>query len=81
MCAVDVYDKDHVTMHDDASSVGGRPIPSMSYKEACISIGHTIRFIDNCIQPFEDNFDNIIMTYKGKICELFKKKIASSKKI
>ena len=32
MCAVDAYDKDHVPIHYDASSGGGRPMPITSSK-------------------------------------------------
>ena len=33
MCSVDTYEKEHVSMPDDASSGSGRPIPSTSSKE------------------------------------------------
>ena len=34
-------------MTDNESIGGGRPLPISSYKEALISLGHTINFIDD----------------------------------
>ena len=50
-------------MPDDESSGGGIKIPSMSSKDALFSLGRTINFIDNWIQCFEVNYDNIIAIY------------------
>ena len=47
MCYADAYEKEHVSMTDDESSVGGRPMPNMSSKEAFFSLDHTIKFSDN----------------------------------
>ena len=38
MCYVDAYDKNNVSMPDDASSGYGRPMTSTSSKEALLSI-------------------------------------------
>ena len=72
MCAVDVYDKEHVPMPDDVSSGVGRPMPITSPKEALFSLGQTINFIDNWLQCFEFNDENIITVYKRNTSELFK---------
>ena len=64
MCAVDAYGKKHVPTHDAASSVCGRTIPSTSSKEALISIGQKIKFIDNLLQYLEDKYDNRIVMNK-----------------
>ena len=50
MCSVDVYYKEHVSMHNDASSGGGRPIPSKSSTEPLFSLGYKIKFIGNLLQ-------------------------------
>ena len=47
MCSANVYDKEHVTMPDDASSGGGLPMTSTSSKEALFSLVLNIKFIDN----------------------------------
>ena len=47
MCSGNSYDKEHVPMPVDASSGGGRPITSTSYKEALFSLGQKINFIYN----------------------------------
>ena len=47
MCSVDMYDKYNESMLDDASSCRGKLIPSTSYKEALLLLGHTINFIEN----------------------------------
>ena len=41
-----MYYKEHVPISNGASSEGGRPMPSMSYREALISLGQTINFIE-----------------------------------
>ena len=64
MCAVDVYDKEHVPMPDDVSSGVGRPMPITSPKEALFSLGQTINFIDNWLQCFDESDHNIIAIYK-----------------
>ena len=58
MLDADAYDKDNVPIPDDESSGGGRPMPITPYKEARISLGQTINFIDNWLQCFEYNYDN-----------------------
>ena len=72
MCAVDAYDKEHVPMPDYASSGGGRLMLSTSYKEALYSLGQKTNLIDNWIQWFEVNYENIIIIYKKKTSEWFK---------
>ena len=72
MCYVDVYDKEHVPISDDASIGGGRTIPSTYSKKALFSLVHTINFLYNCIQCFEVNYQNIIMIYKSNMSEVFK---------
>ena len=52
MCSVDAYDKEHISIPDDVSSDGGRPMPSKSSKESLLSLGHTMNFIDNWLQFF-----------------------------
>ena len=59
-------------MPEYASSGSGRPIPSKIYKEAILSLAHTINFIDNCIQCFEVNYDNRLAIYKRKMSEYSK---------
>ena len=66
MCSVDAHDKENVPMPSDTISGGGRPMPSTSYKKSLYSLGHTINFLDNCIQCFDDNDQNIIAIYKSK---------------
>ena len=72
MCAVNAYNKENIPMTDDASSGGDIPIRINSFKEACISLGKTIKFIDSWLQYFEDNYDKIFVIYKEKTVELFK---------
>ena len=52
-------------MPDDTSRGGDIPMPCMSYKEARISLGQTINFIDNWLQCFEYNYDlkKILVNY------------------
>ena len=47
MCSVDAFDKQYVSITYDTIIVGGRPIPIASSKEALLSLGHTINFIEN----------------------------------
>ena len=47
MCYVDAYYKKNVSMPDDASSGGGKPMSSMSFREEPFSLGQTNKFIDN----------------------------------
>ena len=72
MCYVDVYEKQHVSITDDASSVGGRLIMSTPNRQAILSLGHPMNFIDNWLQIFEVNDQKIIMFYKIKMNEIFK---------
>ena len=51
-------------MPSDASSGGGRPIPSASSKKAPYSLGPKINFIDNWLQCFDESDHNIIAIYK-----------------
>ena len=57
-------DKDNLAMPDDASIGGGIKILSISSKEALISLGQTIKLIDNWFQLFEENNDNRILIHK-----------------
>ena len=72
MCSVDAYDKEHISIPDVVSSDGGRPMPSKSSKESLLSLGHTINFIENWLQCFEVNYQNIMMICKRRTSELFK---------
>ena len=72
MCSVDAYNKQHVPMGYGAISGGVRIMSSMSSKEALISIGHTIKFIDNFFQCFEVNYYNGINIHKINMSGLFK---------
>ena len=72
MCAVYEYRQYHVQIPDDASSGGDIPIPNTPYKEVLISLGLEIKFIDNWIHFFEENYDKKIMMYKRNMSELFK---------
>ena len=47
-------------------------MPITSSKESLLSFGNTIKFIDNWLQCFEVNYQNIIIIYKRKISEFFK---------
>ena len=58
ICDVNSYAKEHLLMPDDEINVGERPILSTSSKEACISLGQKINFIDHWLQLFEENYDN-----------------------
>ena len=69
MCSVYAYGKDHVPMTSDASSGGGRSMPSTSSKKALYSLGHTINFLDNWLQCFGGNYQNRIAIYKNKMRE------------
>ena len=71
MCSVDVYAKEYVPMPCDESSGGVIPIPSKSSKKALYSLGHKINFLDNWLQWFDGNYQNIIAIYKIKMSELF----------
>ena len=73
MCSVDAYNKEHVLMTSDASSVGGRPMTSKPSKKALYSLGHTINFIDNWLQCFDDNYHNKSAIYKSTLSDSFKK--------
>ena len=68
-----MYDKDHLSGPDDGSSCGNIPCPIAPYKEALESLDHTISFIYDWLQCFEDNYEERIILYKQKIIELFKK--------
>ena len=68
-----MYYKEHVPIPNGASSEGGRPMSSMSYREALISLCQTINFIENWLQLFEVGYENIIKIYKRNMSELFKK--------
>ena len=70
MCYTDAYDKEHVTMPSYASSDGRIPMPSTSYKKSLYSLGHKIKFLDNWLQWFDDNYQNIISIYKSKMSKL-----------
>ena len=59
-------------MPDDASIGVVIPMPILSFKETCYSIFQTIKFIDNWLQWFEVNYENIIIIYKENMSELFK---------
>ena len=72
ICAVDAYNREHVTMLDVTCIGGGRKMPSMSPIEMLISIVHTMNFIINWLGLFEVNYDNRINIYKIKISESFK---------
>ena len=54
-------------MTDNVISGGDIPLPILSYKYALISLGQTIKFIDNWIQHFEESYDKRIVPYKQKI--------------
>ena len=71
MCSIDTYYKEHVPIPSGASSVGGIPMPIMSYKQAIYSLGHTINFIDNWTKWFDVNNQNQIAIYKSKMSEFF----------
>ena len=73
MCSVDVYDKEHVPMPSDASSGGARPMPNTSSKNSLYSLGHTINFLGNWLQCFDNNYQNRIAIYKSKMSKLFEK--------
>ena len=68
---VDAYEKEHVPIPGDASSGFVRPMSRTSYKEALLSLGQSMKFIDNCIQCFEFNYENKLI-YKINMSELFK---------
>ena len=72
MCSVDAYDKEHVSMTDDASSVSLIPMSSTSSNEALFPLGHTINFIDNWFHCFEVNYQNRITIYKRNMSEFSK---------
>ena len=73
MCDANTYGKDCAPMIDDAIIGGGIPMANTSSKEEIISLGQTIKSIDNCIQCFEVNYENRINSYKINTSELFKK--------
>ena len=50
-------------MPDDESSGGGISIPIISLKKLYL-LDHTINFLDNWIQYYDDNYQNIISIYK-----------------
>ena len=66
MCGVDFYNKYNIPMHDYGSSGGGRQFPVYSSKEAFISLGQTIKFIDIWLQCFEENYNKKIVPLKNK---------------
>ena len=72
MFNVAVYYKEHVSRPDDTISGSGRPKTRTSSKGALLSLGHTINFIENWLQCFEVNYQNIITIYKINMSELFK---------
>ena len=55
------------------SSGCGIKIPTKSSKKALYSFGQKIRFLENWLQYFDDNYQNIIAIYKSKMSELFKR--------
>ena len=61
MCDVDSYEKYHPSEPENGSSGGGRPFPIESSKELLESLGHIINFINNWVQFFEDNYDDILI--------------------
>ena len=50
MCSVDVYEKYHVPITNNTSSGCGISMPNTPSKEALISLGQTINFIENWFQ-------------------------------
>ena len=50
---------------------GGIPMQSTSSKKVLYSLGHTINFLDNWLQWFDENYQNIIAIYKIKMSEWF----------
>ena len=71
MCAVDIYGKKHVKFLAIQVVVVIDHLEISSSKEALISLGHNIKFIDNWIQCFDGNYDEMIVSYKENTRALF----------
>ena len=71
MCAVYIYGKKHVKSLVIQVVVVIEHLEISSSKEALISLGHNIKFIDNWIQCFDGNYDEMIVSYKENTRALF----------
>ena len=65
MCSIKADYKFHPKTCDDSESSGGsRPLPSVSTTDSLVSLGHTLKFTDICLQSFEENCTRQTMIYR-----------------
>ena len=70
MCCVDSNDRTNPSGPYYASSGDDRPLPYTSCIDSRESLGHTINFIDNWLQCFEDNHWERTGLYKKNVRKL-----------
>ena len=73
MCPIEAHCRECPTINYDASSGGGRPLPSISKQYALVSFSLPLKFIENCFKPFKENYLSQTIMYFEEMRELFKK--------